>query len=90
MRLRFDKARAAPVKKKHRLSLDEAPEIFDRAYLMDIRIDDPEQFRAIGWCCGRPCSVIFEVRHDAEGEYYHLIAAWKATYEEERCYAENI
>jgi hypothetical protein len=40
--------------------------------------DDPEQFRAIGWCRGRLCSVIFEIRHDSEGEYYHLVTAWKA------------
>jgi hypothetical protein len=33
--------------------------------------------------------VIFEVRHDAEGDYHHLITAWKATQEEEQSYAEN-
>ena len=37
-------------------------EIFDQAYLVDQKNDDPEQFRAIGWCCGRLCSVIFETR----------------------------
>ena len=52
-------------------------------------IDDPEQFRAIGWCRGRICSAIFEVRHDEEGEYYHLVTAWKATREEEQSHAEN-
>jgi hypothetical protein len=49
--------------------LVEAQEIFDQVYLVDQRSDDPEQFRAIGWCRGRLCSVIFEIRHDAEGEY---------------------
>ena len=38
--------------------------------MLDQKSDDPEQFRAIGWCCGRICSVIFEIRHDAEGEYH--------------------
>lgn len=52
--------------------------------------DDPEQFRAIGWCRGRLCSVIFEIRHDSDGEYYHLITARKATTLEEKAYAENI
>ena len=51
---------------------------------------NPEQFRAIGWCGGRLCSVIFEIRQDAEGEYYHLVTVWKATLEEERSYAENV
>ncbi len=67
-----------------------AQEIFDQAYLVDQKSDDPEQFRAIGWCLGRLSSVIFEIRHDANGEYYYLITAWKATKEEERSYAENV
>ena len=45
------------------LSLEEARQIFD----------DPAQFRAIGWCGGRLCSVIFKVRHDAQGEFHHPI-----------------
>jgi len=70
--------------------LAEAQEIFDQAYLVDQKADDPEQFRAIGWCAGRLCAVIFEIRHDSEGEHYHLITAWKATKEEQRSYAESI
>jgi hypothetical protein len=27
--------------------------------------------------------------YEEEGEYYHLVAAWKATKEEEQSYAEN-
>jgi uncharacterized DUF497 family protein len=65
-------------------------EIFDQAYIVDRKNDDPEQFRAIGWSCGRLCSVIFEIRHGSEGEYYHLITAWKATREEEQSYAQNV
>jgi hypothetical protein len=52
--------------------------------------DDPEQFRAIGFCGGRLCSVIFEIRHDAQGEFYHLVTAWEATSQEERDCADNI
>lgn len=71
-------------------ALNEAQEIFDQAYLVDQKNDDPEQFRAIGWWGGRFCSVVFEIRHDAGGEYYHLITAWRATLEEEQSYAENV
>ncbi len=77
-------------KRKHGVSLEEVREIFDQAYLVDQKCDDPEQYRAIGWSCGRLCSVIFEVRHDEEGEYDRLITAWKATEREEQSYAENI
>jgi uncharacterized DUF497 family protein len=68
----------------------EAREIFDQVYLVDRSSEDPEQFRAIGWCRGRLCSVVFEVRQDSEGEYYHLVTAWKATMQEEESYAENV
>ena len=77
-------------KRKHGVSLKEAQQIFDQTYLVDQKNDDPEQFRAIGWCRGRLCSVIFEIRHDAEGEYYYPITAWKATKGEEQRYAENV
>lgn len=90
MRFKFTRSKSRSVKKKHGIGLDEAQEIFAQAYLVDQKNDDPEQFRAIGWCQGRLCSVIFEIRHDVEGEYYHLITAWVATKEEERSYDENV
>ncbi len=90
IRLVFDRHKSLEVKRKHGVSLREAQEIFDQVYLIDQKSDNPEQFRAIGWCGVGLCSVIFEIRHDSDGEYYRLITAWKATQEEERSYAENI
>ena len=90
MRCSFDRAKSLAVKRKHGVSLEEAQEIFDQTYLVDQKNNDPEQFRAIGWCRGKLCSVIFEIRHDKQSEYYHLVTAWKATKEEEQSYAENI
>lgn len=90
MRFDFDRTKSREVKRKHGVSLKEAQAIFDQVYLVDQKCDDPEQFRAIGWSQGRLCAVIFEIRHDAGGQYYHLITAWKATKEEEQSYAENI
>jgi len=90
MRFVFDKSKSRAVKRKHGVSLKEAQQIFDQAYLVDQRSDDPEQFRAVGWCGGRLCSVIFEIRHDAAGEYHYLVTAWKATKEEEQSYVENV
>ncbi|HXW92860.1 MAG TPA: hypothetical protein VEK33_20090 [Terriglobales bacterium] len=34
-------------------------------------------------------AVIFEVREDNEGEYYHLVTLWKATKQEQRLYEEH-
>ena len=90
MRFDFDPEKSRSLKWKRGVSLEEAQEIFDQVYVLDQKRDDPRQFRAIGWCRGRLCSVIFEVRHDAAGEFYHLVTAWKATVEEELSYAENI
>jgi uncharacterized DUF497 family protein len=90
MRFDFDNKKSRSVKKKHGVSLKEAQDIFDQAYIVDQKNDNPKQFRAIGWSCGRLCSVIFEIRHDYRGEYYHLVTVWKSTREEEQCYAENV
>ena len=38
---------------------------------------------------GRLYSVIFEIREDAEGEFYHLVTLWKATPAERKVYEEN-
>ena len=64
--------------------------LFDAEHIVDQRSDDPEQFRAIGWVGGSLYSVIYEVRRDVEGEFYHLVTLWRATKEERRAYAENI
>jgi uncharacterized DUF497 family protein len=90
MRVQFDASKNADVLRKHGVSLEEAREIFDQIYIVDAKSDDPEQFRAIGWSRGRICSVIFDVRRDTVGEYYHLGTAWKATKQEAKAYAEQV
>jgi uncharacterized DUF497 family protein len=47
------------------------------------------QHRAIGWVGDHLYSVIFEIREDAEGEFYHLVTLWKATPAERKLYEEN-
>jgi len=89
MRFRFDRANSLAVKRKHGVSLTEAQQIFEQTYVVDQRNDNPEQFRAIGWCGGQLCSVMFEMRLDKEGDYFHLVTAWKATKEEMQSYAQN-
>lgn len=90
MRFEFDAEKSLEVLRKHGLTLEAAQEIFDQAHLLDRKNDNPEQFRAIGWSGGRLCSVIFEIRRDSGGEFYHLITAWRASQKEEEMYAEQI
>ena len=90
MRFECDNEKSRSVKRKHGVSLKEPQDIFDQTYMVDQKNDNPKQFRAIGWSRGWRCSVIFEIRRDARGEFYHLVTAWKATKEDEQGYAENV
>ena len=90
MRFRFDPRKSRGVLRKHSISLEQASEVFDQVYVLDQKNDDPAQYRVIGWSQGELCSVAFEIRSDALGEYYRLITAWKATQQEQQSYAENI
>jgi hypothetical protein len=51
--------------------------------------DFPEQYRAIGWVGDALYFLIFEVREDEQGEYYHLATLWKATKQERQLYEEH-
>ena len=63
--------------------------MFTRPFYLDQRSDNPEQDRGIGWAKGILYSVIFEIRGDSEGEYYHLVTLWKTTREERKLYEES-
>ena len=92
MRFDFDPEKSKRLKANPKRSIDfeEVQTLFEAEHIVDRSFDDPEQFRAIGWVGGTLFSVIYEVRQDVEGEYYHLVTLWKATKEERSAYAENI
>lgn len=91
MRFRFDprKSERLRTNPKRGIGFEEVREVFTRPFYLDQRSDLPEQYRAIGWANNQLFTVIFEVREDSEGEFYHLVTLWKATREEEKLYAEN-
>jgi uncharacterized DUF497 family protein len=84
MRFDFDTRKSGLLRAnpKRAIGFEEAREIFSRPYYLDQRSDLPEQYRAIGWVGRRLYTLIYEVREDQEGEYYHLVTLWKATKEE--------
>jgi len=91
MRIHFDprksqRLRANPLRC---IGFEEAAEIFSHPYYLDQRSDMPQQFRAIGWVRGRLYSLVFEVREDAGGEFYHLVTLWRSTREEKALYEEH-
>ena len=91
MRFDFDVAKSRLPRRnpKRGIGFEEVQEIFGRPYYQDRRSDVPEQYRAIGWVGSNLYSVIFEVREDEEGEYFHLVTLWRATREEQQIYEEN-
>jgi uncharacterized DUF497 family protein len=91
MRFHFDPRKSEQLRKNPMcgIGFEEAQEIFARPYYQDQRSDVPEQFKAIGWVRATLYSLIFEVREDEEGEFYHLVTLWKATREEQRLYEEQ-
>lgn len=91
MRLHFDRRKSLRLRRNPRrgIGFEEVQEIFAYPYYLDQRLDVPEQYRAIGWVGERLFTVVFEIREDAEGEYYHLVTLWRATREEQQLYEER-
>ena len=91
MRFQFTAAKSESLRRNPRrgIGFEEAQEIFEHPYYQDQRSDAPEQYRAIGWVQGRLFTLIFEVREDHLGEYYHLVTLWRATTQEGRLYETN-
>jgi uncharacterized DUF497 family protein len=91
MRFHFDERKSVRLRQSLRrgVGFEEAREVFSHPYYLDQRSDWPEQHRAIGWVGDRIYTVIFEVREDAQGEYYHLVTLWKATRQEKQLYEEH-
>jgi uncharacterized DUF497 family protein len=91
VRFRFSKAKSESLRKnpKRGIGFEEAQEIFSHPYYQDQRADNPEQYRAIGWVKGKLYSLVFEIREDRLGEYYHLVTLWHPTREERELYEAN-
>jgi len=49
----------------------------------------PEQYRSVGWVGERLYALVFEVREDNDGEYYHLVTLWRATTQERQLYEKH-
>ena len=91
MRFKYDQEKSEKLKKdpRRKIGFEEVKEIWTHYHYVDCRSDDSEQFRVIGWVKGKLYSVIYEVREDMYGEYYHLVTLWKSTKLEEKLYAQN-
>jgi uncharacterized DUF497 family protein len=91
MRFEFDARKSEELRRnrKRGIGFEEVQEVFSHPYYLDERVDLPLQYRAIGWVGERLYTVIFEIRTDETGEYYHLVTLWRATREEQQLYEQN-
>jgi len=91
MRFKYDQEKSEKLRKdfRRKIGFEEVKEIWTHYHYADCRSDDPEQFRAIGWVKSKLYTVIYEVREDKDGEYYHLVTLWKSTKQEEKLYEQN-
>ena len=91
VRFHFDERKSERLRAnpKTGIGFEEVQEIFAYPYYLDQRSDWPEQYRAIGWVGQQLYAVIFEVREDEDGEYYHFVTLWKATKQEQQLYEEH-
>jgi hypothetical protein len=55
MRFKYDKAKSEKLKKdpRRKIGFEEVKEIWTHYHYVDVRSDDPEQFRVIGWVKGK-------------------------------------
>jgi uncharacterized DUF497 family protein len=92
MRFHFDERKSTRLRanRKRGIGFEEVQEVFSYPYYLDQRSDLPEQYRAIGWVAQELYAVIFEIREDDKGEYYHLVTLWKATKEEQQLYEDHM
>ncbi len=90
-RFHFDerKSKRLRANPKRGIGFEEAREIFSHPYYLDQRSDLPKQYRAIGWVGEKRYALIFEVRADNDGEYYHLVTLRRATRQEQQLYEEH-
>jgi uncharacterized DUF497 family protein len=91
MRSHFDERKSNRLRAnpKRGIGFEEPQEMFSHPRCLDQRTGLPEQYRAIGWVGERLSALIFEVREDQAGDYYHLVTLWRATGQEQQLYEEH-
>jgi uncharacterized DUF497 family protein len=91
MRFKWDKNKSKLLERDCRrgFSFDKVAQLFEHPYFLDQKNDDPEQFRAIGFVDDKMITLIFEVREDAKGEFYHFVTYWPSTTTERKLYEQG-
>lgn len=88
--LDWDENKSLLLKQTRGLSLLEASELLTTDnYVLLRKNDDPEQWLAIGFTCGRLISLVYEERYNDNVEYTRLITYWDSTKREKEIYEKK-
>jgi len=83
----YDPAKDAELRQRRGgVGFDDVVEVFRGVHLVTLKNDDPEQYRATGWCQGKLWTVIFEDIDDDLGTLRWLVTFWPATKNEREEY----
>ena len=91
MRFDFDPRKSRRLRSNPRrgIGFEEAQEIFSHPFISISGSKFRSSSVQLGGLLGKLYTLIFEVREDREGEYYHLVTLWKATRQEQQLYEEH-
>ena len=92
MRVSWDEKKNELLKadaRRGNIGFEEVSTLFTLPYYEAQRNDNPLQFLAIGWVQGKLYSLVFEMREDDEGEFYHFVTFWPATKYERTLYEKE-
>jgi uncharacterized DUF497 family protein len=90
MRIRWDKPKRRRVLQTRQIDFALLENLLRLPYIEDVRSEDPEQYRLIGFAEGKLTTFIVEYRSDEVGPYIWIITAWRATGQEARDYEDAI
>lgn len=89
MRIYWDETKRQHVLNSRKIDFEHLHSLLLFPYVEDVRNDDPEQYRIIGFAENRLVTVIVEYRYDERGEYIWVVTAWNATTSEKNSYGQE-
>ena len=90
MRIRWDENKRRLVLKKRNINFAHLKDMISLPYLEDQLLDNPEQYRLIGFVGSQITTFIVEYREDNFEQFIWVVTAWKSTRQEEKSYEQII
>lgn len=89
VRILWDAEKRELVLSKRKIDFLHLHELLCLPFIEDRRVEDPEQYRIIGFVHGALTTFIVEYREDDEGEFMWVVTAWRSTKAERKAYDQE-